>query len=310
METYSRIDTHQHIAPPAYAKWIEEKGVNAGGKGIPKWSVEDALSIMDTNRIDRAILSVSTPGVHLGEDMEARFMAREVNEYAATVVGSHPDRFGFFATVPLPDIDGTLSEVAYAYDALHADGVVLLSNANGKYLGDPAFDPVMEELNRRKAVVFIHPTALPAPELPGIPPYVADFLLETCRAAINIAKSGALERYPDLKIILSHGGGFIPYASARIALACSPNGQPGNGIDRLRRFYYDTALTSSPYSLPSLLAFADPTHIVFGSDWPFAPKDRATGFTEALDIFPLNDNQRAAINRINAEAMFMAANNR
>lgn len=162
----------------------------------------------------------------------------------------------------------------------------------------------MAELNRRKAVVFVHPSEPQGPPAPGIPPYAADFLLDTTRAAISIAKSGCLERYPDLKIILSHAGGFVPYAAERIARVCSPDGGNEGGIARLRRFYYDTALSSSPYALPSLLAFADPSRITFGSDWPYANKERSTHFARMLDAFPLTDAQRRAITRGNAQALF------
>ncbi|SEB09478.1 amidohydrolase family protein [Variovorax sp. YR216] len=299
-----RIDTHQHMVPPDYAAWLDRHGVLAGGLPIPTWSAEGALDLMESAGIATGILSVSTPGVHLGDHAEARSMARAVNEFAADVARRHPGRFGFFATLTLPDVDGALAEAAHALDVLGADGVVLLTNVRGTYLGDASIEPLMEELDRRKAVVFVHPSELPAPPVPGIPPFAADFLLDTTRAAINMARRGWLDRYPDLKIILSHGGGFIPYAAERIARICSPDGDQASGIERLRRFYFDTALSSSAYALPSLLAFADPGRISFGSDWPYAPKERSLHFARLLDGFEMPDATRAAINRGNMEKLF------
>ncbi|WP_076998207.1 amidohydrolase family protein [Variovorax sp. KK3] len=299
-----RIDTHQHIVPPAYAAWLDQQGMLAGGLPIPHWSAAGALDLMDSAGIAAGILSVSTPGVHLGDDAQARAMARKVNEFAAQVSHDHPGRFGFFATLTLPDVDGALAEAAYALDELGADGVVLLTNVRGTYLGDAAIEPLMEELDRRRAVVFVHPSELPTPPVPGIPPFVADFLLDTTRAGINMCRRGWMDRFPGARIILSHGGGFIPYAAERIARMCSPDGDPVKGIEQLRRFHFDTALSSSPYALPSLLAFADPQRITFGSDWPYAPKERSLHFTRLFDEFALHHDVRAAIDRGNAEGLF------
>ena len=299
-----RIDTHQHIVPPRYGAWLHEQGLSAGGLPIPDWSLEGALDMMQAARIERAVLSISTPGVHLGDDAQARDMAREVNEFCAALVKQHPQRFGFFATLTLPDVEGAIAEARYALDVLKADGVVLLANVGGTYLGDPAWEPLMAELNQRHAVVFVHPSFLPGPSVEGIPAYAADFLLDTTRAALSYAKSGALERYPHLKVILSHGGGFLPYAAERVARVCSPDGGNPAGIDRLQQFYFDVALSSSPYALPALLAFAKPSHILYGSDWPHAPKARGLHFADMLDAFALSAEQRSAIHRGNALALF------
>jgi predicted TIM-barrel fold metal-dependent hydrolase len=300
----TRIDTHHHIVPPAYRAWLQGRGVTAGGLPIPEWSLDGALDLMDAAGVRAAVMSVSTPGVHLGDDAEARDKAREVNEYAAGVVRKHPQRFGFFATLTLPDLQGAIAEAAHALDVLKADGVVLLTNVNGVYFGDASLEPLMAALNERRAVVFIHPSHLPAEPVPGIPPFAADFLLDTTRAAINYAKSGALERHPDLKIILSHAGGFLPYAAERVARVCSPDGQNAGGIARLRKFWFDTALSSSPYALPSLLAFADPGRITFGSDWPYAPKARSLHFAGMLDAFDLQPGLRRQIDCENAQTLF------
>ncbi|MGB3067458.1 MAG: amidohydrolase family protein [Ottowia sp.] len=300
-----RIDTHQHVVPPHYAAWLARKGLNAGGRAIPEWRAESALELMEKARIATAILSVSTPGVHLGDGMEAREMARSVNEFAAEAARRQPSRFGYFATLTLPDVEGAIAEAAHALDHLGADGVVLLANVGGVYLGDPAWDPLMAELDRRSAVVFVHPSSLPTPPVPGIAPFVADFLLDTTRAAINLARVQTFERFPNLKIILSHAGGFLPFAAERVARACSDDGENiAEGLARLRQFHFDVALSSSPYALPALLAFADPMRITYGSDWPFAPAARSLHFARLLDEYTLTAEQRAAIDRNNALKLF------
>jgi predicted TIM-barrel fold metal-dependent hydrolase len=307
-----RIDVHQHIIPPAYAAWLRSKGVHdAAGRDLPDWSIEDALRTLDENQIASAILSVSTPGVHLDasrkHDAEGRSMARAVNEFAAQVARDHPDRFGFFATLTLPDVDGALAELAYAFDALGAAGVVLLANTHGNYLGAPDLEPLFAELNRRRAVVFVHPSTLEGPRVAGMPPFAADFLLDTTRAAFLLVRNGVVRRYPDLKIILSHAGGFVPYASHRLAVTVTGETQrsPLDVLEDFRSFYFDTALSGSPAALPSLLAFAKPGHVLFGSDWPFAPSIIVQYFTGQLDAYAaLDDAGHAAIDRRNAEVVF------
>jgi len=299
-----RIDTHQHFVPPSYAKWLASRGVDAGGMRTPEWTVEQALSHMEVLGISTAILSLSTPGVHLGDDAEARERAREMNEFAAGVVRQFPGRFGFFAVLPLPDVEGAIAEARHALGRLEADGVVLLANAAQTYVGDPRWDPLMAELAQRNAVVFIHPSALAADPVPGIPAYAADFLLDTTRAAISLCRNGVLDRYPSLRILLSHAGGFVPFAAERMAQACSPESHHADGLRRLRQFHYDVAVSSSPYALSALLAFADGSRITYGSDWPYASTRNGRHFARLLDEFPLPVRQRQAIERENALALF------
>jgi predicted TIM-barrel fold metal-dependent hydrolase len=297
-----RIDTHTHIVPPDYGAWLRRRGVEAGGLPIPDWSVDAALAVMDERKVRTSIVSVSTPGVHFGDDHEARDMARAVNEYAAKLARKHPDRFGFFATLTLPDVEGSLAELAYAFDTLKADGVVLLANTHGEYLGAEAQAPLFDELNRRSAAVFLHPAQLPGPAAPGIPPYAVDFLLDTTRAATRLVQSGTMKRCPNIKVILSHAGGFVPYAAHRIAVTTSPADVRG-GLAQLKRFYYDVALSSSPAALPSLLAFAQPDHVLFGSDWPHAPRQVGGLFESMYESYPLSEVQRASIDRGAAERL-------
>jgi predicted TIM-barrel fold metal-dependent hydrolase len=300
-----RIDTHHHFVPPAYMSALRKQGYSYGaGSSIPEWTQQNAIAFMDSSGIETAILSISTPGVHFGDSGEARRLARELNEFGATVVQDRPDRFGLFAVLTLPDVEGAIAEARYALDELHADGVVLLAHVGGQYLGDPAFDPLFDMLNERGAVVFVHPSEIPGNAIDGVPPFAADFLLDTTRAAIKLVTSGTFARCPKLQIILSHAGGFLPYASYRVASLFSRTQSIEQGVATLQRFYFDLALSSTPAALPSLLAFADPTHITFGSDFPYAPIPVANYMADRLTDFHLTARKRYAIERGNAEALF------
>ncbi|CAL5220516.1 g2548 [Coccomyxa viridis] len=261
---------------------------------------------MDKFGISGAILSVSSPGTAFGDLSKARSMARQVNEYTAKIVSQYPERFGFFAFLPMPDLDASIEEARYALDVLKADGVVLLGNARGKYFSEPEFHPLLKELNSRKTVIFVHPNYLPGPQVPGLPPFVADFLLDTVRAATLYVTTGAAAEYKDLELILAHAGAFIPYVASRIGMAATAIGGGGlaqagvsdASIEPLKRFYVDTALSTSPYAFPSLLTFTDPSHITFGSDFPFAPDAVGAYFAGELDKQFSNDT--AALAQINS----------
>jgi len=310
--TRRRIDVHHHILPPAYVEWLRARGIHdAGGRVLPAWSADTALQIMDEHEIATAVVSVSTPGVHLDaqtrRDPTARAQARAVNEAAARLVADHPGRFEFFATLTLPDVDGALEEAAYAFDVLRAAGVILIANTHGRYLGAPEDEPLFAELNRRRAVVFVHPNELPGPRVDGVPPFAADFLLDTTRAAYRLVHGGVVRHHPELKIILAHAGGFVPYASHRMAAAIAgdTSRSPFDVLDDLASFWFDTALSGSPAALPSLLAFAKPGHVLFGSDFPYAPRIAVAYFTGQLDAYPgLDAAGHAAIDRRGAEALF------
>ena len=210
--------------------------------------------------------------------------------------------------MPLHDIDGTLEAVRHAYDDLKTDGVILLANSRGVYVGDASLDPVMAELDRRRAVVLIHPGPLPGAPVPGIHPSLADFLLDTTRAAINLVQNGVPRRFPNIRFILSHGGGFVPYAAYRIANLSpivTPGADPAAMLADLSSFYFDTALTGSPTALPSLMAFAKPGRVLFGSDWPYCPEPTVGTFTDGLDRYAgIDAREHAAINRDNALPLF------
>ncbi|MCF7553639.1 amidohydrolase family protein [Pseudonocardia sp. WMMC193] len=300
-----RVDVHNHLIPPRYQARLDERGLTAGGLQAPAWSEDLALAAMDAHGVETAVVSVSTPGVHLGDDAEARETARQVNEYAAELVGRHPGRFGFFASVTLPDVEGALAETAYAFDELHADGLILLANVGGRHLGDPEFEPLLAELDRRRAVVFVHPSTLPGPAVGGIPPYIADFLLDTTRTAVSLVRADALRRHPGITFILSHGGGFLPFAAHRLAMTSTFDSDRTveDFLADLASFRVDTAQTSSPTSLPAVLEFFGADQVFFGTDWPHASDSGVAYFTRRFAEFDLDDATRRSIECDNARAL-------
>ena len=305
----SRIDTHHHIIPPGYRKALRKAGIDeAGGRVLPDWSPEATLQTMAELDIATAIVSVSTPGTtFLPDAADAAVLARDLNDYSASLVASRPDRFGFFATIPMPDVDASVTEIIRVLDDLKADGVVLLANNAGVYLGEEGQHDLFAALDERSAVVFIHPADLPGPTVPGVAPFAADFLLDTTRAAYLLVRNGIRRKYPNVKFILSHAGGFVPYASHRMAVAimAETGRSPADILDDFSSFYFDTALSSSAAALPTLLAFAKPGHITFGSDWPFAPVAAGKLFAAGLETYPgLDAGTRDAINRTNTLALF------
>jgi 6-methylsalicylate decarboxylase len=237
----------------------------------------------------------------------ARDLAVAVNDYSAALVADQPNRFGFFASLPLPDVDGSLLEARRALDDLRADGVVLLSNVGDRYLGDPDYDPLWAELDRREAVVFVHPAQPSLSILRGTPAPMADFVFDTTRTALNMVLHGIPRRYPRVKVILAHGGGFVPYTAHRFAALAPRQAKPpltaAEVLADLQWFYFDTAMSASPTSLPSLMAFAQPGHVLYGSDWPFAPADVGAYFDHFLDT-ELAGATLAEINRNAAERLF------
>ncbi|ORW10553.1 amidohydrolase family protein [Mycolicibacter longobardus] len=308
MTTADRIDVHTHVIPPFWGEALPDHGGDPSGWTLPEWSPEAHLQLMDDNQIATSILSLTAPSVVGWQGQERRDLARRVNEYVADLGGKHPGRFGNFATVPLPDVDGAIAEAEYALDHLNADGVVVLTNYEGVYLGDPQYAPLWDVLNRRSAVVFIHPGHPQIPNLAGVPGPLVDYPFDTTRNAVHMVFNGVLDNYPDTKFILSHAGGFVPYSVLRFCEArtlLDPTGPSAEQLQaKFKLFYYDTALSSGPSAFPSLLAFVDHERILFGSDFPYAPKNLATMFTEILDTESgLNDAQRAAINNANAKRL-------
>jgi predicted TIM-barrel fold metal-dependent hydrolase len=304
-----RIDVHHHILPSEYVSALVSSGITAsGGRALPVWDVQSTLALMDRHSIATAITSIAEPGIYFGDRLFARDLARRCNEYSAQLVHAYPQRFGAFAILPLPDVDAALRELEYALDTLTLDGVVLLSSVDGRYPGDPMFDALFTELNRRKAVVFLHPTvpAINSELKLDLPPFLIEFVFDTTRAVTNLMYSGALERCPDIRFILAHAGGTVPYLAYRIAMGqIMLPGAPQGVMTYLKQFYYDTALSANPYALRSLTELVDATHILFGSDYPFAP-EILTGFTvQGIQNYKGFDEQaRKAIERESAITLF------
>ena len=268
-----------------------------------KWTPASDLDHMNNAGIALAVGSMSIPGVWFGDVEFARRMAREWNDYAATVVRDYPGRFGFFAVVAPPDIEGSLVEIEYALDVLKADGIALLSNYDGQWLGDAAFRPVLSELNRRKAVVFVHPTlAFEGRTVPGIRSQILEAPFDTTRTIVSLLLGGAFSSFPDIKFIFSHGGGAIPYLAGRVAaLSDTPGGLQTDEIaDQLKRLYFDTALVMNEPSMAALTTFVAPSQILLGTDAPFLS---AEGTIDGWQKLSLEPDIRRRIERDNAAAI-------
>lgn len=304
-----RIDIHQHFLPPFYLETLAERGIRVGAE-LPflEWDTQSTLELMERHDITTAIVSISEPGVYFGDALSARELARRCNEYAADLTRQYPSRFGAFAILPLPDVDNALRELEYALDTLRLDGVVLLSNSDGRYPGDPLFNELFSELQRRKAVVFIHPTvpAINRHLQLELPPFLVEFVFDTTRAIVNLLYSGTLDRCPDIRFIAAHAGGTVPFLAHRIAMGqIMLPGAPQGTITYLKQLYYDLALSTSPYVLHSLQELVDPSRLLFGSDYPFAP-EMATDFVirGLTRHYEFDETARAMIERENALALF------
>lgn len=308
-----KIDVHQHVFPPRYLAELERMGVEEEGGGIafPHWSAEAAIETMDRFGIQAGIVSVSSPGVWFGDAAAARDLARLCNEYLAGLVREHPTRFGAFASLSLPDTGAAVSEAAYALDTLGLDGVHLLASVADRFLGDPEFEELMQELNRRKTVVFVHPNLHSTSQKLGLaaPGTLFEFIADTTRAVLNLVLSGTLERYPDIRWILSHAGGAVPFLAWRWTLAehvpALKAKVPQGVLAYLRRLYYDTTLSPSPYAMKPVMDLAGPSQILFGSDFPYAPLPVVAAEVEALERLDVFDAAtRPAMEETNALALF------
>ena len=277
------IDVHHHILPDFFWRETNDQHAPVGGIAPAPWSRDSTLSFMDDAEIDIAVTSISTPGVHVGDDAKARSLARRCNELSAELVQARPDRFGGFACLPMPDLGGTFVELAYALDVLKLDGVVLFSNARGIYLGDTRCDALFTELERRRAVVFVHPNASPDPTAHalGLPDSLIDFVADTTRAIAKLHYSGTFARTPNVTYIFSHAGGTIPYLATRFGVVDQMGVIPdqthhrGNAEDTFRRLYWDTALSWHDPVLEMLRSVVGIDHVVYGSDFPYFRRDLA-----------------------------------
>jgi predicted TIM-barrel fold metal-dependent hydrolase len=310
-----RIDVHQHVVLPEYEKALAKQGVVENSNLKTKvFTKESVLGVMAELGMDATVLlPFSTSGIYHGNDENARYLTQVTNEAAAQLVSEAPQKFGFYAILPLPDLQGALKEMETALDKYHAAGVSFLSTQNGVYIGDPAFDELYSEMNRRSAIGFIHP---------GRPPYtlnlkmetsLIEYTFETTRVACNLIYNGVMERYPNIKWILAHAGGTLPYVPMRLAAVQGEDKQHPSFLDRipkgflpyLKQFYYDTAIAGTLSTMSALVATADPSHIFYGSDWPYVPKPYiAEQVINLREMAPFAGRRLAAMERYNALALF------
>ncbi|CAD5260759.1 Predicted metal-dependent hydrolase, TIM-barrel fold [Bosea sp. 62] len=295
-----RIDIHHHFIPPRYRELV---GADAIGRTLvsgqaPTWSPQQSIEAMDRNGVSLAVVSISAPGFQCDEGERAALCCH-CNDFAARMRSDHPSRFGSFASLPLPDIEASLKEIERAFDELEADGVGLLTNYEGRYLGDPLFDPIFEALNRRAATVFVHPTDTPCGCWVGLPAASLEFPFDTTRAIANLLFSGTIGRFPKIRMIFSHAGGTIPFLAGRLArLERRPDYKkmvPEGVKALLQTLYFDTALSAEPSMLNPLLALTTPEHVLFGSDYPYAPEDAMTAAVRSLDAMSLPNSATDAI---------------
>lgn len=312
MATHNKIDVHHHLIPPAFTAALEKRAIReiAGGP-IPQWTPERSLQVMDDNGIGAALLSLSAPGVYFGDTKEACNLARACNEFSAGVRDKHSHRFGYFAVLPMPFTEQSCREAIHALDTLKADGIVLLASSEGVFLGDPRLDELMDELNRRQAIVFVHPNLHQTSETLSLqsPGFLLEFVCDTTRAATNLIMTGTMEKYPGITWILAHAGGFLPFVAWRLSLANLMSDisakVPQGVMTYIRRFYFDTALSPSPYAMAALQQLVEPSHILFGSDFPFAPPPLTASQISNLDNLDLwSDPQKEAVYRGNALSLF------
>ena len=301
------IDVHHHFIPDAFRAAMDRAGGPPDGIArLPDWSEEQAVRFIDTMGIETAYLSISSPGTNVAEG-GAPELARIVNDTAADLIRRHPGRFGAFAALPLPDVDASLAEVGRALDELALHGVGLITHHGDAYLGDPRLDPVFDELNRRRAVVFIHPTSPLCCEgaFLGFPRPGIEFIFDTARAVLNLVYSGTLDRCPDISWIIPHAGGALPVLSARLDAIRGMAPDRCNAAEPfavyLRRFHYDLAGPRTEEALRALLGIADHERLLYGSDWPYTAEPavvrmlddlRATSVLGADPTDALDENAR------------------
>lgn len=283
------IDVHQHLVPPDYRAAIDAAtGGSVGGIPQPAWDEASMLERMQTLNIARAVLSVSAPALAPLPVADRPALARSCNQTMADLSTRHSGMLGGFALLPLPDVEATLTEIAYALDVLHLDGVAVLTNYDGRYLGDRAFEPVLSELDRRAAVVHVHPNLPPAMTDARLllPAPVLEFTFDTTRMVAELILTETLVRYPDLKLVLSHLGGTLPWAAWRLSMLddfpATDGGRREPVRDQLRKLYYDVALSASPEALQLAADVVGTDRLLYGSDIPYGPTPFVAKNTEQI----------------------------
>ena len=308
MASAFRIDIHHHFVPDAYKAALQSMGASCPPPGfqppLAQWTPQRTLDAMDEAGIAASLLSITTPGIHFGDDAEARLLARQCNEAGAKLVADHGKRFGLFAALPLPDIEASLNEIDHAFDQLKADGIGLYTNYGARWLGHQDFAPILEELDRRQATVFVHPTS--APCMCGLQPEFNEAVIEygtdTTRTIASLLFSGAAVRFPNIRYIFCHAGGTMPYLIERFYTEAkrpkSAAHLPKGPLHELQRFHYDIAQTANPGPIGCLRAIMPSSQILFGTDYPYGIGCR--GHVEALAKCGFPADELAAVERGNA----------
>ena len=282
----TRIDVHHHFIPPFHVEAMMAPGRRVG-PAPPKWSVAASIEEMDKSGIATSVLSIAQPGVMFGNDREgARKLARQLNEFGARTVTDNPRRFGLFAAIAPPDVDGSLKEIEFAFDTLKADGIGLLTSYGDKYLGDASFAPVYQELNRRKAVIYVHPTTPDCCKglIPGIPPGSIEYATDSTRTIAHIVFSGTADKYPDIRWIFSHSGGTLPFLTGRFIRQAKEQKQAwlkDGPLPAFRKFYYELAQGNTPGQLAALLEMVPVAQLLYGTDFPFRDGAEVNGGIKA-----------------------------
>jgi predicted TIM-barrel fold metal-dependent hydrolase len=304
--TSGLVDVHHHVVLPEYEAALRRSGAADPSRPLRKETKpEVALEAMTGLGIEGAILNpLSVAGVHHGDDANARYLTETTNEALARFVSFDSRRLGFFAPLPLPDVGGALRQMEHALDNLNADGVIVLSNQNGVYMGDPAFEEIYAEMDRRSAVVFVHPASpayVPTLKLNLWAAYI-EYPFETTRVAANLIYNGVMKRYPRIKWILAHAGGALPYLSVRLRLMEESDKNLPPFIERvpegiapyLDDFYFDVAIAGGVAPMAALTEVADPSHIFYGSDWPYLERSFVTDQLKSLVGLPQFQGERLA----------------
>ncbi len=294
-QTPSIIDIHHHYLPDFWRdearQWLLANG--SGADAILNWSPQRSLEEMDKAGIATAYLSVTSPGFDFGHPVAAAPLCRRCNEYAAGLRHDHGERFRFFIAAPLPDVDATLAEIRHGFDALGASGVGLMTNYGGRYLGDASFDPVLQELDRRGAIVHVHPTDAPCCRglVPDIPTPTMEFAVDTGRTVASLLWSGALSRYPRIRWVFSHGGGILPMVYGRLISGAKYNPKlaervPEGAVAALSKLYVDTASLTNAPAFAGAEAWLGSDRILFGTDYPWSSPSHIVSGLQDLKLGP------------------------
>ena len=282
-----KIDIHAHYVPDGYRAALHQAGHDQpdGMPWIPEWSADQHLEVMDRLGIATSLLSISSPGVHLGDGATAVDLAREVNEHGRRAVVDHPGRFGLLASLPLPDVDAAIAEIAHCCDHLHVDGFVLLTNISGTYVSDATFEPVFRELDRRRARVLLHPTSPACWEHTSFarPRPMLEFLFDTTRTVVDLLLNGTVDRNPDLTLIVPHAGATLPLVADRVGAFAHLLAPDVDVLDNLGRLHFDLAGHAVPRQLEALLTLTALDHLHYGSDFPFTPESVAAALAERIE---------------------------